>query len=110
MEKHNSNSQEEFDGLEINGKPVVGFTSNDMGAEVKHNIETNGGDWLTCKNCGEQYERGPWDFHSLCPICFEAFDEQKMKGRYAYLVYKTGGPNDYFESSDEWVAAQKGTA
>jgi hypothetical protein len=91
MEKGNSNERRNT-GFNYKGRPVEGFGSKDMDAEVRHNLETNPSDDMVCKNCGDHYERGAWDFHSLCPLCFDAFDAQKMAGRIAY--YKGEGSHN----------------
>jgi hypothetical protein len=55
-----------------------------------------------CRCCGEEYERGEFDFYSLCSKCFYTYDEYKYSGLDLPLGQKT------FYSSEQWLASKKG--
>lgn len=73
--------------------------------EVLHNEDTEIGDDLVCIRCGINYQRGVWDFYSLCDDCFVLFDAQKMEGRFS--AFLKGEKKKWFESPKEWIENDK---
>ncbi len=65
--------------------------------DVLRNQSTHKGDTLTCIKCKEKYQRGIFDFYSLCNKCFAEFDSQKMKGRFSF------GKIPYYENAQQWI-------
>ena len=68
--------------------------------DVLRDASSRDGDTLTCIRCGVDYERGDWDFYSLCHACFPLFNHQKMEGRWGVVL-----EGEYYEGAEEWVEA-----
>jgi len=105
-------SNRSHDFGELNGKPLKGFASQNFEEEAISTFATKFGDNIKCAHCGDDYERGVWDFHKLCPDCFARFDRQKMAGRIKAIRAKTEAErkeilNSYFESAVEWSLAEQ---
>ena len=83
-------------------KDIIKDPTHPLMQDVKRNHQTSPGDTLECIRCNKKYERGVWDFYSLCNECFQLFDNQKMKGRFSILL---GGKKNlkWHESVEEWI-------
>jgi hypothetical protein len=53
---------------------------------VMHTFKSAPGDTMECRCCHKQYERGDWDFYSLCDPCFANFDRIKMQARFGMIA------------------------
>ena len=80
--------------------------------DVKNTFESIPNDEITCKCCGALYIRGDWNFYNLCDPCFNVFDTQKMRGRWALAgqFLSTGSLKPVSTSSvedvDEFIKAR----
>lgn len=57
-------------------------------------------DQLTCICCNKVYTNNNFNFHDLCHLCFNHYDNQKMNGRFSIF---SSTPLVYIESSKQFV-------
>jgi hypothetical protein len=57
---------------------VINNPSHPLVQEVLNSLQTHAGDIVSCKQCGQDYERGMWNFYNLCDKCFSEFNKNKL--------------------------------
>jgi Zn finger protein HypA/HybF involved in hydrogenase expression len=57
--------------------------------ESLNTFNSKEGDTVKCKNCGQDYKRGAFDFYKLCNPCFSEQEKKKMESRMSWLNEQT---------------------
>jgi len=52
--------------------------------ESINTFKSENGDVIKCKTCGNDYERGMWNFYDLCDPCFNEYKKKQIEANYKW--------------------------
>ena len=68
---------------------VVNNPEHPLVQESLNTFNSKEGDIIKCKNCGQDYTRGVWNFYDLCNPCFSEHDKKKWEARWRWVNEQT---------------------